>query len=122
MRAPFRVLVAATALAALGTLGLAYGAHAAPPQIDQRHIDRQHPSRQDHDQTWKCNAGHGPQLDCRDAGSLTGRRPSTSPATSTPAGGGRLDLVRSVALLGLLAALATAGTWLRRRYRPREAI
>jgi hypothetical protein len=121
MRAPLRVLIAA-ALAALSTLGLAYGAHATPPQIDQRNIDRQHSNQHGHDQTWKCNAGHGPQVDCRDAGSVTGRRPSTSPAASTPAAGGRLDLVRSVALLGLLAALATAGTRLRRRHRPREAI
>jgi hypothetical protein len=122
MRAPLRVLIAAAALAALGTLGLAYGAHATPPQVDQGTIDRQHPTRQGHEQAWGCNAGHGPQVDCRDAGSVTGRRPSTSPAVSTPAAGGRLDLVRSVALLGLLAALATAGTWLRRRHRPREAI
>jgi hypothetical protein len=122
MRAPLRVLVAATALAALGTLGLAYGAHAASPQVDQRHIDRQHPTRHDQDQAWRCHAGHGPQLDCRDAASLTGSQPSTSPSASTPAGGGTLDLVRSVALLGLLAALAAAGTWLRRRHRPREAI
>jgi hypothetical protein len=51
MRAPLRVLVAATALAALSTLGLAYGAHATPPEVDQRHIDRQHPTQHGHDQT-----------------------------------------------------------------------
>jgi hypothetical protein len=122
MRAPLRVLIAATALATLGTLGLADGAHAAPPQVDQRNVDRQHPTQHGRDQAWRCRAGHGAQMDCRDVGSLTGSRPSTSPAASTPAGGGRLDLVRSVALLGLLAALAAAGSWLRRRHRPREAV
>ena len=121
MRAPLRVLIAAIALAALGTLGLAYSADAAPPQIDQRKIDHRHPAHQGQDRAWRCNSGHGAQLDCRDAGSLTGGRTSTSPAASTPGGGGRLDLVRSVALLGLLTALAAAGTWRRRRHRPREA-
>jgi hypothetical protein len=117
--APLRVLIAATALAALGTLGLA---DAAPPQIGQRKIDHRHPAHQGRDQACRCNSGHGAQPDCRDSGTVTGDRPRTSPAASTAAGGGRLDLVRSVALLALLAALAVAGTWRRRRHRPREAV
>ena len=51
MRAPLRVLIAAAALAALGTLGLAYGAHATPPQVDQRNIHHRHPNQHGHDQS-----------------------------------------------------------------------
>jgi hypothetical protein len=35
---------------------------------------------------------------------------------------GRLELVRSLVLLGLLVTLAAGASWLRQHHRPREAI
>jgi hypothetical protein len=119
MKALARVTATAAALAALSVL-TAGVAHASSPQIDERSVGRHQTTQPRHDTVWRCNAGHGPQADCRNADPLPGRQ---GPSASTPAGrGGQLDLARSVVLLGLLVALAAGGYWLRRRHRPREAI
>jgi hypothetical protein len=123
MRAKYRVLITATMLAALGTLGLAYSAHAVPPPSGGGNLHQQQRAPRDrHAKVWRCNAGHGPQVDCAETGSLTHSPTALSPAVSIPVGSGRLNIVRSVALLGLLAILVTVGAWLRRHHRPREAI
>ncbi len=110
MKALARVVATAAALAAL-SVPAAGVAHAGSPQVDQRSVQRQ----QGHDTVWRCNAGHGPQLDCRNASAPT--EPSVDPAASAPAGrSGPLALARSVVLLGLLAALAAGGDWLRRHH------
>ena len=122
MKALARTLAAAAALAALSILP-AGGAHAASPQVDQRDVDRPHATQLRHGKVWRCDSGHGPQFDCDDTGSLTGSQPIPGPSASAPAGrGGPLALGRSVALLGLLVALAASGDWLRRHHRPRGAI
>ncbi len=122
MKALARVLAVAAVLAALGVVA-AGGTHAASPQVDQRSVDRPHATQHRQDRVWRCNSGHGPQVDCDDTASLTGSRPSPDPAPVVPAGrGGPLARLRSVALLGLLAGMAAGADWLRRRHRPREAI
>jgi hypothetical protein len=118
MKALARALAAAAVLAALSVVA-AGGAQAASPQVDQGTV--QHPHG--HDKVWRCNSGHGPQFDCDDQGSLAASRPSPDPAPVVPAArGGPLAPVHSLALLGLLVALAAGGDWLRRHHRPREAI
>jgi len=120
MKALARALATAAALAALSVVA-AVSAHATSPQVDHGTVDQQ--STQDrHGKVWRCNSGHGPQFDCADAASLTGSQSSPDPATPAPAGrGSPLAPVRSLALLGLLVALATGGDWLRRHHRPRAA-
>ncbi len=113
-----RILVTATMLAALSALSLAAGAHATPPQHDPPGAQRQCPAPAD--RTWVCNSGHRAQYDC-DHDAALGSQPSPGTAASAAAGG-RLELVRSVALLGLLVALTAGASRLRRHHRPREAI
>jgi hypothetical protein len=122
MKALARVLATAAVLAAVGVLA-AGGAHAAPPQVDQPSVDRPHATQHRHGRAWRCDSGHGPQFDCDDQGSLLGSwpRPEPGPVVSAP-GGGPLALVRSLALLGLLAGLGAGAGRLRRRHRPREAV
>ena len=114
MKALARVVATAAALAAL-SVPAAGVAHAGSPQVDQRSVQRQQATQQRHDTVWRCNAGHGPQADCRNASAPT--EPGVDPAASAPAGrSGPLALARSVVLLGLLAALAAGGDWLRRHH------
>jgi hypothetical protein len=121
MKALARVLAAAAVLAALSVLAAGV-AHASSPQVDQSNVDHPQSTQDRHGRVWRCNSGHGPQFDCADTGSLPGSQPSPGPAPAVPAGrGGPLALVRSVALLSLLAGTAAGGDWLRRRHRPREA-
>jgi hypothetical protein len=68
-----RVVTTAVALAAFSIL-LAGVAHAGSPQADQRSVGRWHATGPRHDTVWRCNAGHGPQFDCRNAGPLPGRQ------------------------------------------------
>jgi hypothetical protein len=120
MKALARVLAAAAVLAALGVLAAGV-AEAASPQVDQGTVERPHATQHRQDRVWRCNSGHGPQFDCADPGWLHGSRPSPDPAAPAPPGrGGPLALVRSVALLGLLAGMAAAGDWLRHGHWPRE--
>jgi hypothetical protein len=120
MKALARTLTAAAVLAALSVLP-AGGAHASPPQVDQGTVDRPHATKH-RDKVWRCNSGHGAQFDCTSTGSLAGSQPSPDPAPVVSAGrGGPPALVRSLALLGLLAGVAAGGDWLRRRHRPRQA-
>ena len=121
MKALPRVIAAAAVLAALGVVA-AGGAYASPPQVDQGTVERPHATQHRHGKVWRCNSGRGPQFDC-DQGSLAGSQPSPDPAPVVPAArGGPLAPVHSLALLGLLVALAAGGDWLRRHHRPREAI
>jgi hypothetical protein len=145
MKAAARILVTATTLAALSTLGLA--ATASVPPADER---PQHPTITVEPATVP-HPGHGAQVDrddaapvdqqpqATDAESLYRRgeiasinQPGPTPATASqlptdraatpPAGGGRqLAPVLAVTLLGLLLALAGA-IWLQLRQRPREAV
>jgi hypothetical protein len=121
MRAHLRVLLTAAALAAVATLGLAASAHATPPPNDERNLHHQTATTDRPTRAFSCNAGHGPQVDCQDPGPFASNPPSPGPGNPAPTGTGRLDLVRSVALLSLLAALTSSGIWLRRHHRPREA-
>jgi hypothetical protein len=122
VKALARTLAAAAVLTVLGVLA-AGGAHASPPQVDHGTVDRPHAIQQRYGRVWRCNSGHGPQFDCAAAGWLAGSQPSPDPAPAVPAArGGPLALVRSVALLGLLAGMAAGADWLRRHHRPREAI
>jgi hypothetical protein len=121
MKALARALATAAVLVALGVLA-AGTAHASPPQVDQGSGDRQHATQPRHGKVWRCNSGHGPQFDCAAAGWLAGSQPSPDPTPVVPAGGGSpFALTRSLALLGLLVALAAGGDWLRRHHRPPEA-
>jgi hypothetical protein len=131
MKAATRILVTAAALAALGALGLAAGAHATPPQPDPPGVQRQQTTTNDAVELFRsgerasqqpatpANSGHGAQFDPDDPAPAPGQ-PGSDPATTAPAGRG-LALVVAVTLLGLLLALAGA-SWLRLRHRPREAI
>jgi hypothetical protein len=105
-----RLLLTATALAALSVLGPAVAAHATPPQHD--------PAGQDRVQV--CNSGHGQQFDC--AASPVGGQPTPGPTASAPAGVQLAAVISIAAVLGLVVALATGGVWYRLRHRPREAI
>jgi hypothetical protein len=105
-----RLLLTATALAALSVLGPA-AAHATPPQHDPASQDR----------VSVCNSGHGQQFDC-DA-SPVGGQPATGLTATAPAGSQLAAVIISIAaVLGLVVALATGGVWYRLRHRPREAI
>jgi hypothetical protein len=117
MKAAARILATAVTLAALSTLSLA-GAHATPPQHDPPGVQDKRPIQDG--RMWVCNSGHGAQFDC-DHDAACGSQPSPGFAASAPAGGGRLEPVRSL-LLGLLVALAAGASWLRQHHRPREAI
>jgi hypothetical protein len=112
-----RILVTATTLAALGRLSLAAGAHAAPPQPDPPGVQDERPIQGD--RMWVCNSGRGAQFDC-DHDAALGSQPG--PAASAPPGGGQLEVVRPLVLLGLLVALTAGASRLRRHHRPREAI
>jgi hypothetical protein len=120
MKALARAVAAAAVLAALGVVA-AGGAHASPPQVDQGTVDRAHAAQQRHGRVWRCDSGRGAQFDCNDQGSLAGSQPGPDPVPVVPATRGPFALVRSLALLGLLAALAAGGDWLRHQHRPREA-
>jgi hypothetical protein len=119
MKAATRILVTAAALAALSALSLAAGAHATPPQHDPPGVQDKRPIQDG--RMWVCNSGRGAQFDC-DHDAACGSQPSPGFAAAAPAGGGRLELVRSLLLLGLLVSLAAGASWLRGHRRPREAI
>jgi hypothetical protein len=122
MKALARVLAAAAVMAALGVVA-AGGAQAASPQVDQGSVERPQSTQHRSARVWRCDSGRGAQFDCDDQGSLASSRPSPDPAPMVPAArGGPLAPVRSLALLGLLVALAAGADWLRRHHRPREAI
>jgi hypothetical protein len=122
MKALARALATAAVLAALSII-LTGIADAASPQVDQGIVERPHATQHRQGKVWRCESGHGPQFDCADQGWLTGSQPSPDPAPVVLAGrGGPLALVRSVALLGLLAGMAAGADWLRRHRRAREAI
>jgi hypothetical protein len=106
-----RLLLTATALAALSVLSPAVAAHATPPQHEPASQDR----------VSVCNSGHGQQVDC-DASPIGGQ-PTTGSTATAPAGSQLAAVVISiVAVLALVSALATGGVWYRLRHRPREAI
>jgi hypothetical protein len=117
MKAAIRILATAATLTALGALGLAASAHAAPPQPDPPGVQQE--CRAQADRIWVCNSGRGAQFDC-DYDAALGSQPSLGSAASAAVGGGRLDLVRLV-LLGLLVTLVAGAYWLR-HHRPREVI
>jgi hypothetical protein len=119
MKAAARILITATTLAALSALSLAAGAHATPPQHDPPGVQDQRAVQDG--RTWVCNSGHGAQFDC-DTAPATCSQPSPGLAASAAAGGGRLEMVRPVVLLGLLVALMAGAYRLRQHHRPREAI
>jgi len=115
MKAIARVLVTATALAALSALGTAAS---ASPQVDSPKVSSSAPAA-GHDQGLRCNAWPGPQVDCADQGApaadlpVPAAIPSLADRATRPA----------LALFALLAGtLVMAATWLRRHRRPREAI
>ena len=105
-----RILLTATALAALSVLGPAVAAHATPPQHDPASQDR----------VSVCNSGHGYQFDC-DASPIGGQ-PTPGPSATAPAGSQLAVVISIAAVLALVVALATGGVWYRLRHRPREAI
>jgi hypothetical protein len=105
-----RILLTATALAALSVLSPAVAAHATPPQHDPASQDR----------ASVCNSGHGAQYDCPT--SAIGSQPATSPTATAPAASQPAAIISIAAVLALVVALATGGVWYRLRYRPREAI
>ena len=114
MKAIARVLVTATALAALSTLGTA----SASPQVDSPKVSNSPPAA-GHDQSFRCNAEPGPQVDCADQGAPAADLPVPAASPSVADRAARPVL----ALFGLLAGtLVVAATWLRRHRRPREAI
>jgi hypothetical protein len=105
-----RILLTATALAALSVLSPAVAAHATPPQHDPASQDR----------VSVCNSGHGYQYDCPT--SAIGSQPTPGPTATAPAGSQPAAVISIAAVLGLVSALATGGVWYRLRHRPREAI
>lgn len=115
MKAIARVLVTATALATLSALGTAAN---ASPQVDGAKVSRPAPAA-GHDQGYRCDAGHGPQVDCADPGTPAAGVPVPVASPSLADRAARPAL----ALFGLLAGtLVAAAAWLRRQRRPREAI
>jgi hypothetical protein len=125
MKAAARILVTATTLAALTAFSPTAAAHATPPQHDPPGVQDQRPSGMQNKRPiqdgrmWVCNSGRGAQFDC-DHDAALGSQPG--PAASAPAGGGQLEMVRSLALLGLLVTLTAGAYRLRRHHRPRETI
>jgi hypothetical protein len=105
-----RLLLTATALAALSVLGPAVAAYATPPHHDPAGQDR----------VSACNSGHGPQVDC-DA-SPVGGQPTPGPTATAPAGIRLAPVISIATVLGLVVALSTGGVWYRLRHRPREAV
>jgi hypothetical protein len=113
MKAIARVLVTATALATLSALGTAAN---ASPQVDGPKVSRPAPAAS---QGYRCDAGHGPQVDCADPGTPAAGAPVPVASPSLADRAARPAL----ALFGLLAGtLVAAAAWLRRQRRPREAI
>jgi hypothetical protein len=117
MKAAARILVTATTLAALTAFSPTAAAHATPPLPDPPGVQDERPIQDG--RMWVCNSGRGAQFDC-DHDAALGSQPG--PAASAPAGGGQLEPVRSLALLGLLVTLTAGAYRLRRHHRPREAI
>jgi hypothetical protein len=116
MKAIARVLVTATALAVLGTVGTAAS---ASPQVESPKASSS-VTAAGHDQGFMCNAGPGPQVDCADQGAPAADLPVPAASPSAPADRAARPVL---ALFGLLAGtLVVAAAWLRRHRRPREAI
>jgi hypothetical protein len=117
MKTRARVLATAGVLALPSLLGLAGSAAASVPPPDERPHAAVQRSTAANDDGLRCSSGHGPQVDCKDAGSPT-------------AGGQGFDAapVRAarpaLSLIGLVPVLAAAvfAVYLRRHHRPREAI
>ncbi len=115
MKAIARVLVTATALAVLGTLGTAAS---ASPQVDSPKVSSPAPAA-GHGQGVSCNGQPGPQVDCADQGTPAADLPVPAASPSVADRAAR----PAPALFALLAGtLVAAAAWLRRHRRPREAI
>jgi hypothetical protein len=114
MKAIARLLITATTLAVLGTLGTAAG---ATPLADDPKPASPAPAAS-HGQGTRCDAGPGPQVDCTDRSAPAADAPVPVASPAPPAG----RAVPVLALFGLLAGtLLTAAAWLRRHRRPRAA-
>jgi hypothetical protein len=105
-----RLLLTATALAALCMLSPAVAAHATQPHHDPASQDR----------VSVCNSGHGYQYDCPTA--AIGGQPTPGPTATAPAGSRLAAVISIAAVLGLVSVLAAGGIRYRLRHRPREAI
>ena len=117
MKTRARVLATAAVLALPSLLGLAGSAAASVPPPDERpHGAVQRGSGPDYSGT-RCGSGHGPQVDCADAGSPSA---GGQVVDAAPAPAARPALT----LLGLVPVVAAAlfALYLRRHHRPREAI
>jgi hypothetical protein len=115
MKAITRVLVTTAALAVLSALGTAAS---ASPQVDSPKAGSPSAAA-GHDQSLKCNAGPGAQVDCADQGAPAAYLPVPAASPSLADRAARPALALFALLAGTLVA---AAGWLRRHRRPREAI